>query len=220
MTLHNLKAPALYTAFRILTAWVSPIPGAVVVDPFPILVALHKSNPEKAGWTGFCYLPGLILGDLLAGIGLWTLLARALIACILIGLPTQRGFHFNSWRWTFQFALATGIFVDVTGYYPLGFITLVGAVQGFLWWGVLAPKAGGGTLRPLLPLLMPPLNLLLLHLLFSSPGLWPVPVLGDHSSRWLQGGALLILLEPLLWKLPKLRRKKPPIPQPEIILEP
>lgn len=216
----DLKAPFLYTVLRLATAWLSPIPGAAVVDPFPILLARHKSKTETADWTAFFYLPGLVLGDLLAGIGLWTLVARALVACLLIGLPTQRGFHFNSWRWTFQFALATGILVDITGYYPLGFITLAGVVQGVLWWGVLAPKAGGGTLRPLLPLLVPPINLFLLHLLFSSPALWPLPVLGEHSSYWLQAGAVLVLLEPLLWKLPRLRRKKPPIPQPETFLEP
>mgnify|MGYP001071292066 CR=1 FL=1 len=220
MTFNLLKMPVVYAGLRIATAWVSPIPGAVVIDPFPILLALHKSKPEKAGWTAFFYLPGLILGDLLAGIGLWTLLARALVACILIGFPTQRGFHFNSWRWSFHFSLATGILVDITGYYPLGFITLVGTVQGFLWWGILAPKAGGGTLRPLLPLLASPINLLLLHLLLPSPALWPVPVLGDHSFPWLQAGAFLVLIEPLLWKLPKLRIKKQPVPQPETFLEP
>lgn len=197
MKIPDLWFPLAYAGLRVALAWVSPIPGAVVLDPLPILLARQQSPPSRGGWPSLLLLPGLILGDLLAGFGPVAIGVRVLAVVVFLFTSEDRGFHFHACRWTFQFSLATAIVVDVAGYYPLVFITLAGMLQGFLWWGILAPPSGGGSLRPVAPLVVPPLLLLAMHLLLPSPSIWPLPVLSQHSPILLRVLAMVILLLPI-----------------------
>lgn len=192
----TLVFPLLYTALRVLTAGISPVPGAVPVDPLPVLLALEDGRMRRC-----LYLPGLVLGDVLCGMDTGVILMRLAAVMVLSLLSFEGGFHRRAWLWTFHLSLVTGIAVDLHHLYPLGFVTLVTGVQGFLWWGLLAPRTGGGTLFPLWPLLFPPAALLLIHLLLPAPALWPLPRLGDSSSGWVVGLAVLVLLEPCIGHL-------------------
>jgi hypothetical protein len=186
--------PFLYAGLRLLTAGICPVPAAVMIDPLPILLAKRDYDV-----SGLLFLPGLIAGDLMAGMGVGPMLGRAFLICLFWLSPVEGGFHRKAWIWTFQYALITGIAVDMRGVYPLGFVTAAGILQGFLWWGLLTPKTGGGTLMPLGPLLFPPVALLLVHLVLPSPALWPLPAMRDTSSGWVVGFSLLVLLEPGFW---------------------
>jgi hypothetical protein len=198
MKIPDLWMPLAYAGLRVALAWVSPIPGAVVLDPLPILLARQQSLPSRRGWHPLLLLPGLILGDLLAGFGPVAIGVRVLAVVVFLLTSKDRGFHFHACRWTFQFSLATAIVVDASGYYPLVFITLAGMLQGFLWWGILAPPSGGGSLRPVAPLVVPPALLVAMHLLLPSPSLRPLPVLSQHSSLWMLIPAALLLVGPYL----------------------
>lgn len=228
MKLPDSFVPFLYAVLRAATAGLSPIPGALVLDPLPVLLARQSALSDRSGWHGLFFLPGLILGDVLAGYSLWTISLRSLVVIVFLAAPQPGGFHHTACRWTFYLSLATAIAVDMSGRYPLGFITLAGVMQGFLWWGLLAPRTGGGTLRPYWPLLFPPAALTAVHLILPSPALWPLPVLSDHSSDWVRFFAILLLLEPAVWRAEILRRlwarveilRKQKTPVPETTMEP
>ena len=186
-----------YLILRVAAAGLSPVPGAVPVDPLPVLLALWMRDRTHGDHRALLFLPVLILGDLLAGMSFWTLMVRGLMLTAFALSPVEGEFHRRSWAWTFTYWFGTAVLVDLQGWMPLGFVTLVGVLQGFLWWGLLSPRAGGGPLFAYGSLIGPPLALLAIHLLLPSPALWPFPSVGTHSSNWVRAFALLVFLEPV-----------------------
>lgn len=204
-----LKSPlfiaAGYLVLRILLAPLRPVPGAVALDPLWLMLPLITLRGGRT-WM-LALLPGMLIGDVFCGFSWSQIGLRVLGACVVGGLVSeQNGFHRQAAFWIFTHALWSSLMPDWRGDYPLGYLYIVWVIQGALWWGLLAPGTGGGNLKPLLPLLLIPVGLLLLHLLFPSPPLWPLPRLSAQSSLTLRIAATCLLPLPLLLHL--LRRRK------------
>jgi len=186
---------ALYGVARVLLSPLSPVPGAVPLDPLWVFLALGGHTRARIKVPAL--LPGLVLGDMMAALPWPVILLRAVGMMGLAWIKPGGGFHHRYFSFMTQHALWSAVMSDWLGDYPLGHLYLVWVIQGTLWWGLTAPAQGGGKLRPFVPLVWVPAGVGVLHLLFPAPGLWPMPRLGSQSGLWLRVGASVMLLIPL-----------------------
>lgn len=186
-----------YLVVRILLAPLSPVPGAVALDPLWLTVPWIMLRGGRF-WM-LALLPGMVIGDVLAGFPWSQIGLRVLGACVVGGLVNERdGFHRQAAFWILTHALWSSLMPDWRGDYPLGYLYIVWILQGALWWGLLAPGTGGEHLKPVMPLLLIPVVLLVLHLFLSAPPLWPLPRLTAQSGLALRIGAACLLPLPLM----------------------
>lgn len=197
-----------YLLSRLLLAPLSPVPGAVALDPL-WLFAVWLNRRAGKGWM-FSLIPGLVFGDWMCGLASGQILMRLAGFLALGMLPWRGGFNHLYFRLMGSFALWSSLVPDWTGYYPLGYLYLVWVLQGIMWWGIAAPRQPEEAFAPVLPLLLVPAGLLLLHLFLPAPALWPLPQLGAHSGRLLGVLSGFFLLPPfLVWFLNR-RHPQPP----------
>jgi len=205
------KVALLYLVIRLATAPLYPIPGAVAIDP---LWALIPWMDRKGGrYTAGLLLPVMVAGDVLSLLSGMQILLRAAGFLVLWGCQPQGSQLRQAGYWISSHALWSALGTDFQGLYPLGYIYSVWVLQGILWAGILLPRENLGKLRDLLPALILPGLLILLHLIPGSPPLWPLPQIGISSPRILQiATSLLLLIHPglTLWK----RKPDPPDPSP------
>jgi hypothetical protein len=189
-----------YLLLRILLAPLSPVPGAVALDPLWLILPWIMLRGGRY-WM-LALLPGMLVGDVLAGFA-WSQIGLRVLGGFVVGsmISTQDGFHRQAALWILTHALWSSLMPDWRGDYPLCYLYIVWILQGALWWGLLAPGTGGGNLKPLMPLLLIPVGLLILHLLLPSPSLWPLPRLTAQSGLALRIGASGLLSLPLLLRL-------------------
>lgn len=198
----------LYTLLRMLLAPLSPVPGAVPLDPLWVFLAMDAKTPPRIRVPAL--LPGLIIGDLMAGLP-WPVIAlRSAGLAVLANVRLEGGFHRRFAFWMVHHALFSAVMSDWLGDYPLGFLYAVWLPQGLLWWGLAAPRGERIPWRALAPMVWLPVCLAVLHLFFHAPPLWPPPRLGSHSGFWMRTVASLLLLIPLAAAL--LRRSRRGIP--------
>lgn len=212
LLIHPLFGPLLYLGVRAALSPLSPVPGGLVLDPLWVFLALRG---EQNRWTrGASLLPGLILGDWLAGLDPVVMLVRAIGMFSVLGTEDpEAGPHARWLVGTVFFSVWSAVAVDMTGFYPLGFLSLLGLVQSLLWWGLAAPNTGGGPLPPFRQWLWLPLLLGLAHLVFPAPPLLPLPYLGDTSGWAIRTVAILLVLMP--WGPPLWRLREKIRPEPE-----
>ncbi|MEX2606215.1 MAG: hypothetical protein WD708_02625, partial [Kiritimatiellia bacterium] len=197
-----------YLVLRMVLSPLSPVPGAVALDPLWLLLPWITLRGGRC-WM-LALLPGLVIGDVLAGF-MWPQIGLRVLGAFVVGslISSTDGFHRQALLWILTHALWSSLMPDWRGDYPLGYLYAVWVLQGALWWGLLAPGKGFGSLKPLFPLLLIPAGLLVLHLLFPAPPLWPLPRLAAQSSLALRIGATCLLPLPLLlriWSRPKSRK--------------
>lgn len=209
-TMKLLNSPLLlalgYLVLRILLAPFSPVPGAVALDPVWLILPWIMLRGGRY-WM-LALLPGMVIGDVLAGFP-WPQIGLRVLGIFVVGglVSEQDGFHRQAAFWILTHALWSSLMPDWQGDYPLGYLYIVWTAQGALWWGLLAPKNTGG-LKPLTPLVLIPAGVLLLSLFLSAPPLWPLPRLTAQSGLAFRIVATCLLALPLLPQL--LRRKKIP----------
>jgi len=200
---HGIYSPLLYLVMRAAFFPLSPVPGGLVLDPLWLFLSLRGGQNR---WVRFAaLLPGLVIGDLLAGLDPVVIGIRVLGVLSVLGTePRGAGPHAQWLYGTLFHGLWTAVAVDLMGFYPLGFICLTGWIQSLLWWGLGAPDTGGGPLPPLRQWIWLPLLLVAVHLVFPSSPLWPLPHMGQTSGWGLRVSSMLLLLLPWvpgLWKL-------------------
>ncbi|WFB36303.1 hypothetical protein P3T73_00810 [Kiritimatiellota bacterium B12222] len=206
---HPLALAGLYLLLRVVLSPLSPVPGAVALDPLCVFAVLLTL---RSGWLWvFALLPGLILGDALAGMGWAQMLMRSFGLLVMVVCLPRGGFDRQVLAWTLQMGLWSALMPDWMGWYPMGYVYGVWLLQGLLWWGVLSGEEERGDLKPLWPLLIAPVLFLILNLILPSPGFWPLPQLGAHSGLALQICAGFLVLPPLVFKF--LNRSKPEVPE-------
>jgi hypothetical protein len=195
-----LLLAAGYLVLRILLVPLSPVPGAVALDPLWLLLPWNNFRGGRFWMVGL--LPGLMIGDVLAGF-MWPQIGLRVLGVFVVGslVSPYDGFHRQAAFWIFTHALWSSLMPDWRGDYPLGYLYLVWVLQGTLWWGLLAPGKASMDLKPFFPLLLIPVGLLILHLLFPAPPLWPLPRLSTQSGLVLRIGATCLLPLPLLLRI-------------------
>jgi hypothetical protein len=158
------------------------VPAALPLDPFAVFLALAASG---AGCVRvLALLPGLVAGDLLAGLPWPVMLMRVFGALAVQGLLPAGGFHTRFVFVTCLQGLWSVVMLDWLNLYPAGFVYAAALAQGMLWWGLTAPLFGSGRLTHMATWLPYPLGLMLVVLVWDRPqGLWPLPE-GGLGSRW------------------------------------
>jgi hypothetical protein len=192
---HPLSLSLSYFLLRMLFIPLSPVPAAVALDPLWVFAVLLYAKGGKL-WV-LSLVPGLLLGDVLGGLPWSQLMMRTAGFLLLAHLPVKGGFHRQCLFWITQHGLWSAVMPDWLGLYPLGYIYTIWMLQGILWWGILVPKQASDNSEPWWPLLLTPALLLIAHLFFVAPGLWPVPQLGSHSGWTIRILGGLLLLPPL-----------------------
>jgi hypothetical protein len=208
---HPISLTLTYLALRIVLSPFSPVPGAVALDPLWIFAVLLQLKGGKV-WVA-SLLPVLIFGDWMADFTWAQILMRSVGFMALASLPIKGDFNRLSFFWISQHALWSALMPDWQGFYPLGYVYAIGFLQGVFWWGILAPIKGGGTSKPLGAFLIVPLGIGFLNLILPSPGIWPLPQLGDHGGLVLQVVSGLLLPVPFIVHfLSKPRPERNPLP--------
>jgi hypothetical protein len=181
-----------YLIVRIAFFPFSIVPAAVPLDPLWVLLAARGGlrKPHVA----LALLPGLIAVDLLAGMGGWVVAARVVGLAAVLWTSPEGGFHTRYLHALCLHGLWSSLVPDWQGVYPLSYLYLVWGAQGLLWWGLAAPKRGGGHLARAGIWLPVPLAVLAAHVLLSGPSLWPLPRPGFSSGWPLTLAATLVVL--------------------------
>ncbi len=202
-----------YLLLRLILSPLSPVPGAVALDPLWIFALLLQRNAGK-GWM-FSLIPGLMFGDWMCGFTGAQIFMRLAGFVALGSLPLQGGVNRQYFLLMSAHALWSSLVPDWLGHFPLGYLYGVWLLQGVLWWGIgLHPKEEK-SLKPLLPLLILPVGLLVLNLILSSPPLYPIPQLGSQSGMALRILATFLLLPPFIgWYLHRDEPSEPETPAP------
>lgn len=177
---HPLSISLAYLLIRLLFIPLSPVPGAVALDPlwmFAVYLQLQGVG-SRVWWL----LPGLLLGDMFAGLPWPQVMMRGAGFGLLAGLPVKGGYRTQLLFWITRHGLWSAVMPEWLGLYPVGYLYLIWLLQGVLWGGLLLPREKDVPGTAGWPALLIPGLLVLAHLFFTAPGLWPIPQLGDHSG--------------------------------------
>lgn len=200
--LNRLPAPLWMGGVYLLARWAlhpfSPVPAAMPLDPLWVFLAARGGGRK---WVlGAALLPGLVAGDLLAGLPPVALAARvAGLGVVLWTSPSGR-FHTRFFYAMCVHGLWSSIALDWVRMYPAGYLYLAWGAQGILWWGLSAPRLGGGRLAHAGRWLPLPVAVLAAHLLLGGPALWPLPRPGAGSGWPLAAVMTAIALAEPLWR--------------------
>jgi hypothetical protein len=176
-----------YALVRAALSPFSPVPGALPLDPLPVAAASTRNL--------LLLLPGLLLGDILAGLSIPAIATRTLGFLLLGALRPRMTSTFL--YWTLHFSLWTALPPDYRGEFALSYVYLLGLLQALLWSGIL-PHRFRRPQRQDLQHLALPMTLVLLHLIWKAPALWPLPTLGSAGPLGFRLSATLLLLAPAL----------------------
>lgn len=188
----------LYLAARWALFPFSPIPAAVPLDPLWVFLAARGGGRR---WVlGAALLPGLVAGDVLAGLPWEGVATRAAGLAVVLWTSPEARFHTRFLHAMCVQGLWSSLAPDWLGVYPVSYLYLAWCAQGVLWWGLTAPRLGGGRVSHAWLWLPLPLGVGAAHGLLGGPELWPLPRPGFGSGWPLALTATFLALACPLWR--------------------